>query len=543
MTLSAPWNDGTVRGLLHVHTNVSDGRGSAEQVAAAAARSGLQFVVLTDHGDGTRPPSAPTYLSGVLIVDGVEISTTGGHYVAVGLPRAPYPLGGAPADVVEDVRRLGGFGIVSHPDSPKPELRWSDWSAPIDGVEIINPDTSWRVRALSGGIGSKTVLLRTLAGYPVRPAESIALLLTDTTEVRESWMRAAADRPVVAVAGADAHGMLAIGDRDPGDGGYAFPIPSYEASLSSLSVHVRVEAAFSGDAVHDADMLLRGLRAGDVFVAVDGWASPAAFELSATSGGRTVRQGGTLPAGEPMTLRVRSNAPAGSRTTIWNGPDVVAERADTEFDLTLDGKPGVYSLEIRPGGGRAAPGWLFSNPIYVASTSKPVAPKPRPPSRSIRSLFDGRSTAGWTRENDSTSMSDVDVAALIDGGRIRLRYGLSGGRAIGQYAAAAVETAGGVERAEGVSFRGRADGPMRVSVQIRATAGARAPERWQRSVYVDGDEREHLVRFSEMMSVGVTMATPPLANVDAVMFVVDTTNSMPGASGQLWLRDVRLVGE
>ena len=42
----------------------------------------------------------------------------------IGLPVAPYPLGGEARDVLEDVRRLGGFGIVAHPDSPKEALRW-----------------------------------------------------------------------------------------------------------------------------------------------------------------------------------------------------------------------------------------------------------------------------------------------------------------------------------------------------------------------------------------------------------------------------------
>src|SRR5437762_14056821 len=115
--------DGTVRGILHVHTNRSDGRSAPDEIAAIAARVGLQFVVFTDHGDATRAPDAPAYRSGVLCLDGVEISTTGGHYAAVGLPAAPYPLGGEARDVVDDVRRLGGFGIVAHPDSPKAELR------------------------------------------------------------------------------------------------------------------------------------------------------------------------------------------------------------------------------------------------------------------------------------------------------------------------------------------------------------------------------------------------------------------------------------
>src|SRR2546426_4280648 len=39
------------------------------------------------------------------------------------------PICGEARDVVEDVRRLGGFGIAAHPDSPKTELRWREWTA------------------------------------------------------------------------------------------------------------------------------------------------------------------------------------------------------------------------------------------------------------------------------------------------------------------------------------------------------------------------------------------------------------------------------
>src|SRR5207248_2826949 len=91
---------------------------------------------------------APAYRSGVLCLDGVEVSTMGGHYIALDMPPAPYPLGGEARDVVDDVRRLGGFGIVAHPDSPKPELQWREWDAPFDAMEMVNPDTGWRVQAV-----------------------------------------------------------------------------------------------------------------------------------------------------------------------------------------------------------------------------------------------------------------------------------------------------------------------------------------------------------------------------------------------------------
>src|SRR5688572_9001851 len=110
-------------GAFHVHSVASDGGGTRDEIARAAAAANLQFVILTDHGDGTTEPAVPEYLHGVLVLTGVEITTSRGHYAAFGLARAPYPLGGPPAAVIEDVERLGGFGVAAHPDSPKVDLR------------------------------------------------------------------------------------------------------------------------------------------------------------------------------------------------------------------------------------------------------------------------------------------------------------------------------------------------------------------------------------------------------------------------------------
>src|SRR5829696_2185728 len=157
----------TVSGAYHVHTTRSDGLGDRGAVAAGARRAGLAFVIVTDHGDATRPPDPPEYIDGVLVLDAVEISTDEGHYVAIDMARAPYPLGGAADAVVEDVHRLGGFGIAAHPDSPKPGLRWTDSRARVDAVEWLNTDSEWRGE-------SRRRLARAVIGYLVRPGGAIA---------------------------------------------------------------------------------------------------------------------------------------------------------------------------------------------------------------------------------------------------------------------------------------------------------------------------------------------------------------------------------
>src|SRR5262245_15338446 len=97
-TLSAS-ADHTVPGVIHIHTNRSDGLGTPDEVAAAAAKAGLKFIAFTDHSDATHVLDPPTYRSGVLCLDGVEISTNAGHYAAIGPATSPYPVAGEGRDV------------------------------------------------------------------------------------------------------------------------------------------------------------------------------------------------------------------------------------------------------------------------------------------------------------------------------------------------------------------------------------------------------------------------------------------------------------
>src|SRR5262249_48961903 len=50
-----------IRGAMHIHTRRSDGTGTIDQVAAAAAQAGLSFVITTDHGDASREVEPPSY--------------------------------------------------------------------------------------------------------------------------------------------------------------------------------------------------------------------------------------------------------------------------------------------------------------------------------------------------------------------------------------------------------------------------------------------------------------------------------------------------
>jgi hypothetical protein len=542
--------DGSIPGILHIHTNRSDGLSAPDEIAAAAARAGLAFIVFTDHGDATRTPDPPAYRSGVLCLDGVEISTTGGHYVAFDMRASPYPLGGEARDVVEDVRRLGGFGIAAHPDSPKPELRWREWAAPFDGIELLNPDTSWRVwvqQARSGDAAAagatwpaRRRLLAALAGYPFRSPETIARLARPTGNVLDRWAAIAARRRLVTIAGVDAHARLDL-RGDPQDSRYSIPIPGYVSSFRALSIHVTPDRPLTGNAQADAATVVRAIRSGHLYVAVDGVATPPSFEFTATNDHGTVHEGDELAIGTPVTLRVQSNAAPHFTTTVWNGTSVVTgDRHESAFTVEAPADAAVYWVEIRSTGAGDPITWIRSNPIYVRGPEPTLRAPTRPAATTSRPFIEGDATSLCRAEHDASSLAAFDLSP-VTAGELRFRFGLSAGSSARPVAALVCDVANGIASYDRLTFIARADRPMRISVQLRAGEGEAAGERWQRSVYVDTVDQERAVFFDDLTPVGATHAfKAPLPTIRNILFVVDQTNTKPGTSGRIWLRKVAL---
>ena len=525
-------------GVFHVHTNRSDGRSSPEQIAAAAARAGLKFVIFTDHGDGTAKPAAPVYYGGVLCLDGVEVSTRGGHYIAIDLPPTPYPLGGDARDVIEDVRRFGGFGVVAHPDSPKDDLRWREWNEPFDGIELINLDSGWRTRVAESGWG---VLVRALGTYPIRPSETIGHLVGESTVAGARWESLTRRRRIVALGGADAHAKVAVADVDPGDNRFSLPIPSYEASFGTLTMHVRLDAELSGDAHADARMVLSAIRGGRLYTALSAMAAPPYLEFTAANKQGSVQAGDELPAGGPITLRVRTNAPAGFTAAVWRGNEVISgERTEQHFTIEAPADPAVYRVEIRADRSRS-PLWLLSNPIYVRGPGPSTVSPARPPATDTKRLFEGREAPGWSTETDPTSLAAFDVLRGTAIPELALRFGLATGDGNHQFAALGVATADGLAPYDRLTFEARSEAPMRVSVQLRAPVNPDYQERWERSIYLEPTDRPVSVVFDDMTPIGTTQTfRAPLPNVRSIVFVVDRTNTKAGTSGRIWFRNIQL---
>lgn len=524
----------TVRGAYHVHSRRSDGTGTLDEIAAAAASAGLDFVILTDHGDGTRAPEPPRYRSGVLVIDGVEISTSGGHYVALDLPQSPYRLAGTPESVVEDVARLGGFGFAAHPDSAKPELRWTAWDAPIDGIEWLNADSEWRDELWSSrGRGLLT--------YFFRPAETLATFLGRPAQTLARWDALGRARRIVGIAGADAHARLGFRPgADPYDDQVVAPVPGYIASFRTFQNHVILDEPLRDDAAADARQILTAVREGRVYTTIDGLASGGALEVTATSGDARASVGGELDIRGPVTITARLAAPPGTSMVVWRDERLLAEFPNGSFRLEAGVTPGVYRVEARLPGRDAQTSvpWLVANPIYVGLRARhreagaaahrllePAQERPLDFARSRPEVSEG-----------SASTADVQTGAE-DGPSLLWRFSLGPPGPPPPYAALQFPIDGGLGDADRVRVLARASRPMRVWVQLRVP---HTGERWGRTFYVDEGERDVTLPLDSFRPFEAGQRELPKSEVDSLLLVVDTLNTAPGAEGALRVRTLAL---
>jgi hypothetical protein len=524
-----------IRGALHIHTRRSDGSGSVDDVAGAAARAGLNFVILTDHGDGTRDPDPPRYRSGVLCIEAVEISTDSGHLIALGIPRTTYSLGGEARDVVEDVKRLGGMAIAAHPASARPQLRWTDWSLQLDGLEWVNADSEWRDESVAA-------IARTFLTYPFRRSAALAAMLDRPEESLRRWDALSAERPVVALAAADAHARIALTSlRDPYNSRVSLHVPGYEQVFRTFSIAIP-DVTLTGESKADAQAVLDAIRRGRVFSSIDALAGPLALTFSATGADGTVAMGEDVIAKGMLTFQVQSSAPDGARLSLLRNGTPVHTASGAHFDYASS-DPGVYRVEAQWPGAPGEPPvpWVVTNPIHVLAQPRPVATAAVPiPPKQVDVRYSGGPATDWHIENSPRARGALDVVSAVNGTQLLLRYALGGTEDEGPFVAASLVVPQGLANYDRLIFSAQSNRPTRIWVQLRVPSGGTGRS-WHRSVYVDETPRTLSVPFGEMRPLeATTSGLPVLADVRDVLFVVDTTHTRPGMNGQLWLDDVTL---
>ena len=160
-TTNAGQNNPTVRlgkADLHIHTAHADGLDSAEAIVDYAEfQTDLDLIAITDHDEIEAGLRARDYALRrgyrVRVVVGVEITTRGGHLLALDVDR-PFRMLRPLDESVDEVRAAGGVCIAPHPYSwlttsigerGLRRLLPPDGEARLDGLELWNPSLAGKV--------------------------------------------------------------------------------------------------------------------------------------------------------------------------------------------------------------------------------------------------------------------------------------------------------------------------------------------------------------------------------------------------------------
>lgn len=319
-------------GAFHVHTDRSDGLGTPEEVYAAAAQAGLDFVVVTDHN---LDPPLPTRVGSVLVVPGVELSTARGHLLAVGAARTP---DGSlrERDPIAAGRFAGGLLFAAHPLN-----RRRPWDGPwegLDGVEIVSGDSLWR----DGAADWLGTLLPALVALPLAPRHAALVFYRRPDAVLSRWgEEVGRGNRLVGICAHDAHGHV----------GYRVP-------FEVMKIHLELDVPLVDDPVAAADQVVEAMRQGMFYCSLDGLLDPGGFTFRVSRAGVSA----TAPQSMPEDAR--------SIVRLYRGSEqVAATKGDDEMGVAVLPAPGAYRAEVDltvpwPGGERTFL-WIFTPYRFV----------------------------------------------------------------------------------------------------------------------------------------------------------------------------------
>jgi PHP domain len=331
--------------VYHVHSNLSDGLQSPEEIAQQARAAGISLVLLTDHG---RPNIASSIfrdtIDGVTIVGGSEATLPDGHFTFFGARQAPgFRVSSFPPEAMQDARSWDAFPVLAYPDDR--HYGWHYWNADLrpGGIEILNLFTSLRRTSLPERLQlalfypfSRYYFLKTISF----PSESIA-----------HWDEFLQHDRTWGFVASDAHGGFHITKL------LAIKMPSYTDTFSFVAMGI--------DKRYSRDPEV-AIRKGDFFNCIRGAAEPEKFDFSAQSGAQFFPTGSDAP--EYSTLHVAAHAESQTIRLVLkkNGAEISEATAD---HLDLQNAPtGVYRIEaylLHHPLLRADVPWIISNPIFV----------------------------------------------------------------------------------------------------------------------------------------------------------------------------------
>jgi predicted metal-dependent phosphoesterase TrpH len=344
-----------LRGNVHMHTTLSDGTKTHDEIARIAGSAGLDFVIITDHN--VYESGHEGWVGETLVLVGEEVhdperEVQSSHTLCFNISQDLFDQAADPQALIDTVAARGGFTFLAHPFErevadfvSEPNLSWRDWQVEgYAGLELWNYMSEFKAVLKNK---AQAIL------YAHVPALAISGPYPETLRM---WDTLLESRPVSVLGGSDAHGTVYH------MGPITREVQPYDYLFRCVNTHLLSDEPLTGELEHDRALVYGALRAGHSFVGYEQPSPVAGFTFWAQSGGAEAIMGQTLALKDRVELRV--TAPVSGRLRLLRDGEPVAQAYGDRLTLVTHER-GVYRLEAYRRFAAKERGWIFSNPIYV----------------------------------------------------------------------------------------------------------------------------------------------------------------------------------
>lgn len=330
-------------GVYHLHSRFSDGRGSAEAISRTAAKAGLDFIILTDHG---RPNFSSLNFQGkkdgLFVFSGSELSVNRGHLVGLFFTSPTQSFSSQAEAAARQIQALGGLTIVAHPYS---KTHWS-WGKEFiyEGLEICNADTM-----VKRNIFSFLPYLPLLAFNTHRP---LVKILSSPKRNLRKWDALNQKQKVYGYYATDAHLL-------------------YKNLFHLFHLHLLLHHPLSGDFQQAWSQVKAALKEGRFYNAVEAAAEADGFRFWLAKKSKVFPMGSSVRVKPPLQLHVETPFNFAFLVVIRHNGQLFWQGRSSSISLPIKAA-GFYRVEVYlQEKSFLSPDfpWIIANPIWVEKES------------------------------------------------------------------------------------------------------------------------------------------------------------------------------
>ncbi len=528
-----------IKGVYHLHSVFSDGKGTIDEITQAAASLNLDFVILTDHGrPNLQSSTCSAWLNNVWLIGGSEFSLNCGHLAAVGFEVPGYIFPPEPQEAINEVINDNGVCFISHPFDDK--VPWTNWDiSGFTGIEVLSSYSEARragllkvlIFPLKYLINSKYALLNTM-GYPL---DSI-----------KKWDSLNHSGQYYGIYALDAHAKLPISKK------MHLKFPTYKSMFEIMTVYVKLPHEFnqkflqggSGGAVFSKSAppgaVISALRKGNFFNVIEGIASANGFEafFLEKNSGKRIEMGES--SGEKQgKLMILLPFDFETKIIIYkNGikSEQKTNKQKKQLEVNVN-EPGVYRIEVYvPGNMFDHLPWIMTNPFFVGVEA------PLPSSLVKDEIVLKRPLPGvqdtFIVEKNSRSHGAINYEITVENEKIthftfKLVKESPGDKNF--WSVMALRQRFDFSNEKGFGFETRSEQKRRFWVEFRTGEGE--SEVWYRhSFLVDREWKKFHIPFKKFQVIYGEKKVPELSKVSSIFFSINNANAYPGTEGEIFIK-------